>query len=73
MKRTRSPELKKSRLSKASLTAKTELAKYLRDRHPPIGDRIVAVEAADHPSDREIVAFANQHFKIDPGGLRRQG
>ena len=54
-------------------SAKTELAKYLRDRHPPIGDRIVAVEAADHPTDREIVAFARQHFKINPGGLRRQG
>ncbi len=52
--------------------AKTELAKYLRDQHPAIGDRIVAVEAADHPSDREIVACARQHFKIGPGGLLRQ-
>jgi stalled ribosome rescue protein Dom34 len=44
--------------------AKTELAKYLREQHSKIGDRIVAVEAADHPSDREIVAYAKQHFKI---------
>ena len=50
--------------------AKTELAKYLREQHPKIGERIVAVEAADHPSDREIVAYAKQHFKI--GALRRQ-
>lgn len=52
--------------------AKTELADYLRDQHPKIGERIVAVETADHPSDREIVAYAKQHFKIGPGGLRRQ-
>ena len=51
--------------------AKTELAKYLREQHPKIGERIVAVEAADHPSDREIVAYAKQHFKI--ATLRRQG
>ena len=52
--------------------AKTELAKYLREQHPKIGERIVAVEAADHPSDREIVAYAKQHFKIGesaPSGL----
>jgi len=46
--------------------AKTEFAKYLREQHSKIGDRIVAVEAADHPSDREIVAYAKRHFKIGP-------
>jgi hypothetical protein len=48
--------------------AKTELAKYLREHTPEIGERIVGVEAADHPSDREIVAYARKHFKI--GTLR---
>jgi stalled ribosome rescue protein Dom34 len=52
--------------------AKTEFAGYLRDQHSKIGERIVAVEAADHPSDREIVAYAKKHFKIWPGGSRRQ-
>lgn len=47
-------------------SAKTEFAKYLREQHPKIGERIVAVEAADHPSDREIVAHAKQYFKIGP-------
>jgi len=47
-------------------SAKTEFAKYLREQHSKIGDRIVAVEAADHPSDGEIVAYARHHFKIDP-------
>jgi hypothetical protein len=47
-------------------SAKMELAKYLREQHSGIGDRIVAVEAADHPSDREIVAHAKKYFKIGP-------
>jgi hypothetical protein len=46
--------------------AKTELAKYLRDKHPKTADRVVAVEAADHPSDPEIVAYARRYFKIAP-------
>jgi stalled ribosome rescue protein Dom34 len=46
--------------------AKTELAKHLREKHPAIGKRIVAVEAADHPSDREIVDHAKRHFKLAP-------
>lgn len=46
--------------------AKTELAHYLKDKHPALGKRIVAVEAADHPSDRQIIAYAKQHFKMPP-------
>ena len=53
--------------------AKTEFAKYLREQHSKIGDRIVAVEAADHPSDREIVAYAKQHFKIGPARVTAPG
>jgi stalled ribosome rescue protein Dom34 len=44
--------------------AKTELAKYIREQNPNVGGRIVAVEAADHPTDGEIVAYAKLHFKI---------
>lgn len=43
---------------------KVELAKYIREHNPQVGDRIAAVEAADHPSDRQIIAHAKQHFKI---------
>ena len=46
--------------------AKTELAKHLREKHPKIGERIVAVEAADHPSDGQIVDYAKRHFKLAP-------
>src|SRR6266850_1937397 len=47
-------------------SAKTEFAEYLREQPSKIGDRIVPVEAADHPSDGEIVAYAKRHFKIEP-------
>ena len=50
-------------------SARVELAKYLREQHSGIGERIVAVEAADHPSDREIAAYARKHFKIGPGRI----
>jgi stalled ribosome rescue protein Dom34 len=46
--------------------AKTELAKFIREKDAEIGKRIVAVEAADHPTDPEIAAYAKQHFKMAP-------
>lgn len=46
--------------------AKTELAKYFRDQNPKLAERIVAVEAADHPTDGEIVAYARQYFGMGP-------
>jgi stalled ribosome rescue protein Dom34 len=54
-------------------SAKTELAKYMREEHPAIGQRIVAVEAADHPTDREIVAYAKRHFKMAPARITARG
>jgi hypothetical protein len=50
--------------------AKVELAKYVREHNPAVGSRIVAVEAADHPSDAQIIAYAKRHFKI---GIARSG
>ncbi len=44
--------------------AKTELASHIREHAPAIANRIAAVEAADHPSDAEIVAYAKRHFKM---------
>ena len=45
-------------------STKVELAKYTHERNPAVGSQIVAVEAADHPSDPQIVAYAKRHFKI---------
>ena len=53
--------------------AKTELAKFLRDKHPAIGARIAAVEAADHPTDPQIVAYARQHFRMAPARVTAGG
>jgi stalled ribosome rescue protein Dom34 len=54
-------------------SAKTELAKYIREEQPAIGQRIVAVEAADHLTDREIVAYAKRHFKMAPARITARG
>lgn len=45
-------------------SAKTELAGHIRASAPDLAKRIVAVEAADHPSDAEIIAYAKRHFKL---------
>jgi len=52
---------------------KTELAKFIHEHHPVIGSRIVAVEAADHPTDRQIVAYAKQHFNMAPARVATGG
>lgn len=44
---------------------KVVLNNYLRENDPKLSARIVAVESADHPSDREIIAYAKQYFKFD--------
>ncbi len=41
---------------------KEEFASYLRDKHPPLGRAIVAVESADHPTDAQVLAYARRHF-----------
>ena len=53
--------------------AKTDLAKFIREKNSQIGDRIVAVQAADHPTDREIVAYAKQYFKFGPARVTSAG
>jgi stalled ribosome rescue protein Dom34 len=42
--------------------AKTEFAQYLKQKHPPLGGAIVAVERADHPSDHQVLDYARRHF-----------
>lgn len=43
---------------------KTALHHYLQKQHPKIAAAVVKVEAADHPSDAEIVALARRHFRF---------
>jgi stalled ribosome rescue protein Dom34 len=41
-------------------TEKNELLKHIEQKHPRLKGAIEAVEAADHPSDAEIVAHARK-------------
>jgi stalled ribosome rescue protein Dom34 len=43
--------------------AKTELSHYIRDEVPALAPRIMGVEAVDHPSEGEVVAFARKFFE----------
>jgi len=47
--------------------AKSELKNYMVEVAPELASRVVAVEAADHPSDRQLVALARKFFKVDEG------
>jgi stalled ribosome rescue protein Dom34 len=42
---------------------KQEFATYVKAKHPPVSQAIVAVESADHPTDAEVLAYARKHFK----------
>ncbi|NJO31873.1 MAG: translational machinery protein [Rhodospirillales bacterium] len=45
--------------------AKVEFAKYLQSRAPSIFAKVSAVETVDHPTDREFLNYARQHFHAD--------
>jgi len=44
-------------------TARTEFAHFVRDHVPALAPRIMGVEAMDHPTAGEIVAFARKFFE----------
>lgn len=44
-------------------TAKTEFHKDLGKRHGTVAKRVVGVEALDHPTEGELLAFARKYFK----------
>jgi stalled ribosome rescue protein Dom34 len=41
---------------------KNEFVAYLREKHAPLAKLVVAVETTDHPSDKQIIAYARKHF-----------
>jgi len=43
-------------------SAKLELIKHAHQHDQDIANRIVGVETVDHPTDREIFAYANKFF-----------
>jgi stalled ribosome rescue protein Dom34 len=47
-----------------------EFMKYLKRHHPAVADRILGLEAVDHPSDGALLAYARKYFhRIDQLGL----
>jgi stalled ribosome rescue protein Dom34 len=46
-----------------SRNAKTEPVKHINQHDPKLKEKILGVETADHPSDRQIVAYARKFFK----------
>jgi hypothetical protein len=44
-------------------SAKLEFLRYVQDHDQQLRAKIVGVETADHPTDREIVAYARKYFK----------
>ncbi len=43
-------------------SAKLEFFRYLQDHDKTLQARVVGIETADHPTDREIVAHARRYF-----------
>ena len=44
-------------------SAKREFLTFAQEKHPHLVSTIVGVEAADHPTGREIIAHARRYFK----------
>jgi len=43
-------------------SAKLELIKHAHHHDPRVAEKIIGVETVDHPSDKEIMAFARKFF-----------
>jgi stalled ribosome rescue protein Dom34 len=44
-------------------SAKLELVKHVHKHDDALVDRVIGVETADHPSDKQVVAHARTYFK----------
>ena len=46
-------------------TAKLAFLRYLHAHDPALESRIVGIETVDHPSDRQLAAYARTYFQPD--------
>ncbi len=46
-------------------TAKLQLLRFLHEREPLIEAKVLAVETVDHPTDKQLIAYVKQYFKVD--------
>jgi stalled ribosome rescue protein Dom34 len=44
-------------------SARIELEGHIRSHHPQLNSRVIGVEAADHPTDGQIVEHARRFFR----------
>lgn len=44
--------------------AKLQFLRYLREQAPATEARVVGIETADHPTDRQLLAHVKHHFGI---------
>ena len=47
-------------------TAKLEFLRYVHKHDHGLETQIEGVETVDHPSDKQLVAYARKYFKLDP-------
>jgi stalled ribosome rescue protein Dom34 len=45
-------------------TAKLQFLRYLHKQAPALESRVVGIETADHPTDRQFIAHIKHHFGI---------
>jgi stalled ribosome rescue protein Dom34 len=53
--------------------AKSELVKHINQHDPKLMKVIVGVETVDHPSDKQLVAYAKHYFKAADRMQPQQG
>jgi stalled ribosome rescue protein Dom34 len=46
--------------------------RYLQKTEPALEARVVGLETADHPTDRQIAAHVRDYFKSEPGGASQR-
>ncbi|MEO7806406.1 MAG: hypothetical protein ABIT36_07215 [Steroidobacteraceae bacterium] len=47
--------------------SKHELLSHVERSEPIMWKRVVGVEAVDHPTDEELLVYAQQHFRVKSG------
>ncbi len=45
-------------------TAKLDFSRYLHKHEPALEARIVGIETVDHPTDKQLAAYAKQYFHV---------
>lgn len=50
-------------------SAKLELIKHMHKHRNDLAQKVVGVETLDHPTDRQLIAYAKQYFKAVDVGL----